>query len=96
MDEVIQKLLAEKGWYPGKFGYDEEKEKITEGLLRKVAEVLPEAMIEEDKKDKLIEAMSEEPMDEKKVEQIIAHSEIRTDIMRKVIDDYRKEYLEEQ
>ena len=96
MDEVINKLLTEKGYHPGDDGYDEEKERLTAYVEDKLADAMIEAIVEEDRLEMLKKVLTEDPENTEKIREIVQGSEVKVGVLEKAMENIRKEYLEEK
>ena len=96
MDEVVNKLLTEKGYHPGTDGYDEEKERLTEYVEDKLADAMIDAIVEEDRLEMLKKVLTEEPENGEKIREIVEGSEIKVGVIEAAMADIRKEYLEDK
>jgi len=94
MDEVINKLLSEKGFNPGDAGYDDEKERLTELVENKMSEAMVDAIIETDRLEMLRKVLKEEPDNAEKIQEIALGSELRVEVLENAMNELRKEYLE--
>ena len=94
MDEVINKLLTEKGYHPEDDGYDEEKERLTAYVEDKLADAMVDAIVEEDRLMMLKKVLTEEPENAEKIREVVQGSEIKVKVLEEAMENIRKEYLE--
>lgn len=96
MEEVINKLLSEKGIYPEDSGYEVEKERLTGIVQERMADAMIDAVVEEDRLKMLKEALETEPDNAEKIRDILLGSELKTGVLEEAVNELRQEYLEEK